>query len=177
MLNAVPKDLGSIALVAYVATANDLGQTPLFEVDPASGRPSQPPMLPGWDAYPVGEQIAEAIGKRRSRNPDVREAVVEIERHGILIARRQQLEVIGAHVAGEALARGVHPDRCGAVHVEHVGERHRIVQHAILQLRDDQQVCSACPAGAMRRDRHIELERTNCLQRRGKTLRALSRAR
>ncbi|HET6651279.1 MAG TPA: ROK family protein [Nocardioides sp.] len=26
-------------------------------VDPESGRPSQPPILPGWDAYPVAEQL------------------------------------------------------------------------------------------------------------------------
>lgn len=26
-------------------------------VDPASGRPSQPPILPGWDAYPVAEHL------------------------------------------------------------------------------------------------------------------------
>jgi predicted NBD/HSP70 family sugar kinase len=30
-------------------------------VDPASGRPSQPPMLPGWDAYPVGEHLESAL--------------------------------------------------------------------------------------------------------------------
>ena len=26
-------------------------------VDPVSGRPSQPPILPGWDAYPVAEHL------------------------------------------------------------------------------------------------------------------------
>jgi predicted NBD/HSP70 family sugar kinase len=26
-------------------------------IDPASGRPSQPPILPGWDAYPVAEHL------------------------------------------------------------------------------------------------------------------------
>jgi predicted NBD/HSP70 family sugar kinase len=30
-------------------------------VDPVSGRPSQPPMLPGWDAYPVGEHLESAL--------------------------------------------------------------------------------------------------------------------
>jgi len=30
-------------------------------VDPASGRPSQPPMLPGWDAYPVAEHLQTAL--------------------------------------------------------------------------------------------------------------------
>jgi predicted NBD/HSP70 family sugar kinase len=30
-------------------------------VDPGSGRPSQPPMMPGWDAYPVAEHVAPAF--------------------------------------------------------------------------------------------------------------------
>jgi predicted NBD/HSP70 family sugar kinase len=30
-------------------------------VDPMSGRPSQPPMLPGWDAYPVAEHLQPAF--------------------------------------------------------------------------------------------------------------------
>ena len=30
-------------------------------VDPVSGRPSQPPMLPGWDAYPVAEHLQPAV--------------------------------------------------------------------------------------------------------------------
>jgi predicted NBD/HSP70 family sugar kinase len=30
-------------------------------VDPVSGRPSQPPMLPGWDAYPVAEHLQPAL--------------------------------------------------------------------------------------------------------------------
>lgn len=31
-------------------------------VDPASGRPSEPPIMPGWDAYPVAEHLADALG-------------------------------------------------------------------------------------------------------------------
>ncbi len=30
-------------------------------VDPATGRPSQPPIMPGWDAYPVQEHLAAGI--------------------------------------------------------------------------------------------------------------------
>jgi predicted NBD/HSP70 family sugar kinase len=30
-------------------------------VDPESGRPSQPPILPGWDAYPVAEHIQAGL--------------------------------------------------------------------------------------------------------------------
>ncbi len=35
-------------------------------VDPDSGRPSQPPILPGWDAYPVVEHL-QADAARRTR--------------------------------------------------------------------------------------------------------------
>lgn len=31
-------------------------------VDPQTERPSQPPIMPGWDAYPVGDRLAEALG-------------------------------------------------------------------------------------------------------------------
>jgi predicted NBD/HSP70 family sugar kinase len=30
-------------------------------IDPESGRPSQPPILPGWDAYPVAEHLQTAL--------------------------------------------------------------------------------------------------------------------
>ena len=30
-------------------------------VDPESGRPSQPPILPGWDAYPVAEHLQAGL--------------------------------------------------------------------------------------------------------------------
>jgi predicted NBD/HSP70 family sugar kinase len=30
-------------------------------VDPHSRRPSQPPIMPGWDAYPIADHLAEAI--------------------------------------------------------------------------------------------------------------------
>lgn len=31
-------------------------------VDPTSGRPSQPPIMPGWDGYPVPEHLSDALG-------------------------------------------------------------------------------------------------------------------
>lgn len=31
-------------------------------VDPDTGRPSQPPIMPGWDAYPVPEHLGDALG-------------------------------------------------------------------------------------------------------------------
>ncbi len=31
-------------------------------VDPDTGRPSQPPIMPGWDAYPVADHLRDALG-------------------------------------------------------------------------------------------------------------------
>lgn len=31
-------------------------------VDPDTGRPSQPPIMPGWDAYPIPEHLTDALG-------------------------------------------------------------------------------------------------------------------
>jgi predicted NBD/HSP70 family sugar kinase len=31
-------------------------------IDPDTGRPSQPPIMPGWDGYPIPEHLTEALG-------------------------------------------------------------------------------------------------------------------
>lgn len=31
-------------------------------VDPDTGRPSQPPIMPGWDAYPITDHLGDALG-------------------------------------------------------------------------------------------------------------------
>lgn len=31
-------------------------------VDPVTGRPNQPPIMPGWDGYPVGDHLSGALG-------------------------------------------------------------------------------------------------------------------
>ncbi|TDN90794.1 ROK family transcriptional regulator [Microbacterium sp. BK668] len=56
-------------------------------VDPDSGRPSQPPIMPGWDAYPIADHLhdrlgvpvlvandadAAALGEQRTAHPDSR---------------------------------------------------------------------------------------------------------
>lgn len=56
-------------------------------IDPDTGRPSQPPIMPGWDAYPVPDHLSEilgvpalvandadaaALGEQRSAHPDSR---------------------------------------------------------------------------------------------------------
>lgn len=33
-------------------------------IDPDSGRPSQPPIMPGWDAYPIPEHLGDELGVR-----------------------------------------------------------------------------------------------------------------
>ena len=38
-------------------------------IDPESGRPSQPPILPGWDAYPVAEHLQAGLPGDRDRLP------------------------------------------------------------------------------------------------------------
>ncbi|GGK60721.1 ROK family transcriptional regulator [Ornithinimicrobium pekingense] len=32
-------------------------------VDPATGRPSEPPIMPGWDAYPIAEHLQEHVAE------------------------------------------------------------------------------------------------------------------
>jgi len=38
-------------------------------IDPESGRPSQPPILPGWDAYPVAEHLQAGLPGDREHVP------------------------------------------------------------------------------------------------------------
>jgi predicted NBD/HSP70 family sugar kinase len=38
-------------------------------IDPDSGRPSQPPILPGWDAYPVAEHLQAGLPGDRDQVP------------------------------------------------------------------------------------------------------------
>jgi predicted NBD/HSP70 family sugar kinase len=59
-------------------------------VDPVSGRPSQPPMLPGWDAYPVAEHLQSAL-------PGV----------PVLTANDADAEAMGEYAAGHTNARSL----------------------------------------------------------------------
>jgi predicted NBD/HSP70 family sugar kinase len=70
-VSAGPSDVLDRILVATAAVlgkrgidAGDLcglGLSLPGPVDPVSGRPSQPPMLPGWDAYPAAEHLQTAL--------------------------------------------------------------------------------------------------------------------
>jgi predicted NBD/HSP70 family sugar kinase len=59
-------------------------------IDPESGRPSQPPILPGWDAYPVAEHLQTGL-------PGVT----------ILIANDADAAALGEYAAGFSHARSL----------------------------------------------------------------------
>jgi predicted NBD/HSP70 family sugar kinase len=59
-------------------------------VDPESGRPSQPPILPGWDAYPVAEHLQAGL-------PGV----------PVLTANDADAAAMGEYAAGHAGARSL----------------------------------------------------------------------
>jgi predicted NBD/HSP70 family sugar kinase len=59
-------------------------------VDPESGRPSQPPILPGWDAYPVAEHLQGTL-------PGVR----------VLTANDADAAALGEYAAGHAGSRSL----------------------------------------------------------------------
>jgi predicted NBD/HSP70 family sugar kinase len=50
------------ALADDLAAVCGLGVSVPGPVDPATGRPSSPPMMPGWDGHPVAEHLAAALG-------------------------------------------------------------------------------------------------------------------
>ncbi|NPD06971.1 ROK family transcriptional regulator [Nocardioides sp. zg-1308] len=59
-------------------------------VDPETGRPSQPPILPGWDAYPISEHLQSAL-------PGV----------PVLTANDADAAAMGEYAAGHAGARSL----------------------------------------------------------------------
>jgi predicted NBD/HSP70 family sugar kinase len=59
-------------------------------VDPESGRPSQPPIMPGWDAYPIAEHVSGAL-------PGV----------PVLTANDADAAALGEHSAGYPAARAL----------------------------------------------------------------------
>ena len=59
-------------------------------VDPATGRPSSPPIMPGWDGYPVAERLAAALGGVP-----------------VLLANDADAAALGEHCAGHSDARAL----------------------------------------------------------------------
>lgn len=62
-LAAVSAALGSLLADDTQASLLGVGVSLTGPVDPATGRPSEPPILPGWDGYPVAEDIAGRLGR------------------------------------------------------------------------------------------------------------------
>jgi predicted NBD/HSP70 family sugar kinase len=105
-------------------------------VDPVTSRPSQPPIMPGWDAYPVGEHLqdvlavpmfvendanAMALGEQVTSYPDCRSlCLVKVSTGigtGIVIDGRLYRGIDGG--AGDIghVRLGTHPDaecQCGS---------------------------------------------------------------
>ena len=59
-------------------------------IDPQSGRPSQPPIMPGWDAYPIADHLQAALGL----GP-------------VLAANDADAAALGEHTVGHADARAL----------------------------------------------------------------------
>ena len=59
-------------------------------VDPDTGRPSQPPIMPGWDAYPIADHLSAAL-------PGV----------PVLTANDADAAAVGEHAAGHAGTRAM----------------------------------------------------------------------
>jgi predicted NBD/HSP70 family sugar kinase len=59
-------------------------------IDPESGRPSQPPIMPGWDAYPIADHLQAAL----SLGP-------------VLAANDADAAALGEHTAGHPDARAL----------------------------------------------------------------------
>ena len=45
-----------------VSRVSGIGISVPGPVDPDTGRPSQPPIMPGWDAYPIAEHLGDSLG-------------------------------------------------------------------------------------------------------------------
>jgi predicted NBD/HSP70 family sugar kinase len=63
VLSALARSLVTLASQSAVSelSISGVGISVPGPVDPHTGRPSQPPIMPGWDAYPIGEHVEEAL--------------------------------------------------------------------------------------------------------------------
>lgn len=72
------------------ATVCGLGMSVPGPIDPESGRPSQPPIMPGWDAYPIADHLQSAL----SLGP-------------VLAANDADAAALGEHTTGHPDARAL----------------------------------------------------------------------
>lgn len=63
VLRAISNSVSGLLDRAEVATerVSGLGISVPSPIDPRTSRPSQPPIMPGWDAYPIAEFLNEAV--------------------------------------------------------------------------------------------------------------------
>ncbi len=74
--------VGDLLGEAGVRTLAGVGISVPGPVDPATGRPSQPPIMPGWDGFPVADVLGDAFGAP------------------VLVANDADAEAVGEHAAG-----------------------------------------------------------------------------
>jgi predicted NBD/HSP70 family sugar kinase len=61
-LNVITERARALIEGAAVERVAAIGISVPGPVDPDTGRPSQPPIMPGWDAYPIPEHLGDALG-------------------------------------------------------------------------------------------------------------------
>lgn len=71
VLDALARSLAELSTRSSVAqlSISGAGVCVPGPVDGRTGRPAQPPIMPGWDAYPVGEHIRDALAGPRFAGP------------------------------------------------------------------------------------------------------------
>lgn len=61
-LNAIAEAARSLVADRSPGRIAAMGISVPGPVDPETGRPSQPPIMPGWDAYPIPDHLHDALG-------------------------------------------------------------------------------------------------------------------
>jgi predicted NBD/HSP70 family sugar kinase len=74
-----------------LTSVSGLGISVPGPIDPESGRPSQPPIMPGWDAYPIADHLQAALGAPVA----------------VLAANDADAAALGEHTAGHPEARAL----------------------------------------------------------------------
>ena len=95
VLDRIAETMGRVAAVEPDVPLCGAGIGLPGPVDPATGHPSQPPMMPGWDAYPVVEHLESAL-------PGVR----------VLTANDADAAAMGEYAAGRAAVRSLCLVKC-----------------------------------------------------------------
>ena len=102
-------------------------------VDPDTGRPSQPPIMPGWDAYPIPEHLHDALGVPVLVSNDADAAALGEQRHAHPHSRSLCFIKVSSGIGtGIVLAGQVYRGTDGGAgdigHVKLAGYEHRLCQ-------------------------------------------------